>query len=526
MDQVAFDSFKDQHEHKCLPGTRTDILLQIKDWAFSPRERCIFWLNGAAGTGKSTIARTVATSFNETKILGASFFFKRGEGDRGNALKLFPTIARQLAIRIRPLLPAIQQAVQDDPAIATKAMKDQFDKLVLQPLLSIKPSDIPNDTLVIVIDALDECEGDNDVRLILQLLPQLQKSRSIRVRVFLTSRPELPIRLGFSKIEAQDHRDMVLHTIPEGVIRHDISLFLNHRLAEIRTELGLPIDWPGETTIKKLVKLSVPLFIFAATICRVFEDRYWDPRESLAEILSHQDSISNMDRTYLPVLDRILLAPQNKRQKKQLIQDFQQVVGSIVLLESPLSIVSLSRLLNVPETVIRRRLDPLHSVLIVPDNDSTVPVRLFHVSFRDFLVDPEIREKTPFWVDEKAMHHKLAIQCLATCQNLQKNICGLASDGTQRTEISRQAIDDGLPPELQYACRYWVHHLTQCADPESVMCEAFLFLEKHFLHWVEAMSLLGLVSGVVGMLDVLLTMVPVSSVSLSLTYVLKLMKIE
>jgi hypothetical protein len=42
------------------------------------------------------------------------------------------------------------------------------------------------------------------------------------------------------------------------------------------------------------------------------------------------------------------------------------------------------------------------------------------------------------------------------------------------------------------------------------MREAFLFLEQHFLHWVEAMSLLGVVSGVVGMLGVLLTVMPVS----------------
>lgn len=72
---AEFNSYMDQHEVVCLPGTRTQLLRQITEWATSPQEKCIFWLNGMAGTGKSTISRTVAKSFSQTKSLGASFFF-------------------------------------------------------------------------------------------------------------------------------------------------------------------------------------------------------------------------------------------------------------------------------------------------------------------------------------------------------------------------------------------------------------------------------------------------------------------
>ena len=50
-----------------------------------------------AGTGKSTIARTVAKLFADRSQLGASFFFSRGRGDLGHAKKLFTTVAAQLA---------------------------------------------------------------------------------------------------------------------------------------------------------------------------------------------------------------------------------------------------------------------------------------------------------------------------------------------------------------------------------------------------------------------------------------------
>jgi hypothetical protein len=505
---AAFDSYADQHEDQCLPGTRTDLLSQIREWASSPQGRCILWLNGIAGTGKSTISRTIARTFSESKSLGASFFFKRGEIDRGNARKLFPTIARQLAISIPGINPVLQKAVYENPGILTKTMREQFEKLLLQPLHSLKQSEIPSQAIVIVVDALDECDGDSDIRLILQLLPQLQNLAATRLRVFLTSRPDLPIRLGFLKIADDDHRDFVLHDIPLEVIKHDISLFFDCRLTDIRTERFLPSDWSGDEALQKLVALSVPLFIFAATICRIFEEPDWDPRNSLTEILTRQNDQSKLDRTYLPVLDR-LLGKQHEKQKEKLVSEFRQVIGAIVTLESPLSIPSLAKLLYLPERLIRLRLDPLQSVLRVPDNE-TVPVRLFHLSFRDFLLDPDTRKKNPLGINETEMHYMLAKQCLLISQSLRKNICGLPSFGTERTEIDRYCIDRSLPPELQYACRYWAYHLVQCINLIEIMHTAFSFLQTHFLHWVEAMGVLGLTSEVVGILHLLQTVITVS----------------
>ncbi|KAJ5471551.1 hypothetical protein N7530_008908 [Penicillium desertorum] len=500
---AEFDSYTNQYEDYCHPGTRTDILRQIMGWARSPRGKCIFWLNGRAGTGKSTISRTMAKTFEDFNLLGASFFFKRGEGDRGNAIKLFPTITRQLARIIPQLIPGVQKAIHDNSDIATKGLMEQFDKLLFQPLLELNPSALSIPIVVIVIDALDECDVDNDMRLVLQLLPLLQKVNTVRLRFLLTSRPELPIRLGFSNMADHNHEDFHLHEISKAKVEEDISLFLSHRLSKIRMDRSLPSGWPGVMNIQILVALSVPLFIFASTICRILEDPHWDPEDSLHEILTHRNNGSKLDGTYLPVLNR-LLNKQSEKQKKQLVEGFQQVVGAIVILESPLSVSSLSRLLDLPERLLHLRLNQLHSVLSVPD-DETLPVRLYHLSFREFLLDAESREKTPFWVDEKEMHYKLTTRCLRVCQDLRKNICGLPSYGTQRAEIDQQTIDQSLSSELQYSCRYWAHHLMQCTDLHVIMHDAHLFLQKHFLHWVEAMSLLGLGSEVVGIINLLQT---------------------
>jgi len=90
---ASFDSHAEEHNSTCLPNTRTELLRHIHGWANDKNSKPIFWLNGAAGMGKSTIARTVARTFAHHQQLGASFFFKRGEGERGNATRFFTTIA-------------------------------------------------------------------------------------------------------------------------------------------------------------------------------------------------------------------------------------------------------------------------------------------------------------------------------------------------------------------------------------------------------------------------------------------------
>jgi type II secretory pathway predicted ATPase ExeA len=241
---ASYDAYENQHGGKCLPGTRRDLLRQITDWA-QTSDKCIFWLTGMAGTGKSTISRTVADLFKKMGLLGATFFFKSDEADRGNARRFFSTIAKQLMASNRQLAPSIAKAIQDDADMSTKALAQQFEKLLLQPLSRGEQRET---TSVIVIDALDECHND-DIEVLLKLLPQLQKSKSIRLRVFLTSRPELSIRRGFKK--NQDYQGLVLQQVPD--VEDDIRIFLKHEFSQIKEKREVPRDWPGDIAVEVLV---------------------------------------------------------------------------------------------------------------------------------------------------------------------------------------------------------------------------------------------------------------------------------
>jgi hypothetical protein len=484
-----------------------------------------------AGTGKSTISRTVAQSFANDGKLGASFFFKRGEGERGNASRFFTTIAAQLVRTVSAIIPYLSKAIDANPGISGKVMKEQFENLIFQPLSEVGRISGTTLKLVIVIDALDECEREGDIRNILHLLSQTQHLNSIHIRIFLTSRPELPIRLGFRKMSAGAHQDVILQDIPKGTIKHDISSFLEAEFKKIRDDYNnshpekssLPQDWPGEQNIRALSEMAVPLFIFAATVSRFVGDPRWNPKKRLADVLKYQmnDQASKLDKTYLPVLDH-LLADLSDPEKEDLVQEFRAVIGSIIVLVEPLGTSSLARLLNIAEETINCRLDSLHSVLSIPSSPNS-PIRLLHLSFREFLLDPYKRQKSPFWVDERERHEAIAVSCLELMSGrLDENICHLGFPGKSRGDIDRIIVEKCLPADVRYACRYWVHHVIEARRPLRDQDAVYTFLQKHFLHWLEALSLIGRISDSIAMIGNLQSVVAVSSFKLGLFTLLKL----
>jgi len=127
----------------------------------------LFWLHGPAGSGKSTLSHTIAEyySWPNKNLLAASFFFSRGY--LSNIDILFQTIAFQLGLQHSILQQAIASAIIEDPMILyTK--KDQLERLILDPVFKMA-SFLPS-RLVVVIDALDECDADDAASDVITLL--------------------------------------------------------------------------------------------------------------------------------------------------------------------------------------------------------------------------------------------------------------------------------------------------------------------------------------------------------------------
>lgn len=518
---AAFDSKAEEHNPHCLPETRVEILQSIATWASDPATKSIFWLNGMAGTGKSTISRTAAQSFADKGYLKGSFLFKRGEGDRSSLSKFFTTIAADLIIREPGTAYFIKEELDTDPAIVSKTAREQFEKLFYGPLAKVATlrEDQP---AVIVIDALDECAVDDDIRLLVHLLSRIENI-PIRLKILVTSRPDLHPRLAFQDIHGA-YQDAILEKVAEPTIRRDINMFLKHELSGIKSnynktvpkERQLRDDWPDIAHIQALSELATPLFIFAATACRFISDRRSSPEKQLLEILSfHRQNttkqprhIAQLEATYMPVLHRLIVGL-SAAEQDEAIDDFKLVIGPLVTLFKPLSADTLALLLQIPLNDVALKLDFLHSVLSVPAS-SAAPVRLMHLSFRDFLVNASSDDARKFRVQEDHSHEVLFLRCIDAMQTLRQDLCDMSDPGTLRLSIPKATIGRFIPPVLEYACRYWIFHLEGSGKAANYRGIVFDFVKSHLLHWLEALSLLGEAAEAVELMGDLVGMFKVS----------------
>ncbi|KAJ6263478.1 Vegetative incompatibility protein [Drechslerella dactyloides] len=490
---AIFGSSADQFESQCLPETRIEVLREIEDWAQS-QGKAVFWLCGMAGTGKSTIARTVAQHFADRGQLGASFFFKRSEAERASASKFFPTLAYSLANRKPALIQHISKELEKSPDIANRAFAEQFEKLIFQPLSKI-PTD--SSTTAIVIDALDECENEQEIPLILDCLVRVNHLKNGGLRIFVTSRPDYVPLKWFNKnrtVGSDSYQDFILHNVKMTAIEHDILVFLNHELGRIQEENNLKQDWPGDDAITKLLRIAVPLFISAATICRFIDDKISPPSERLQTILSSPTSPGDVPELYMiyrTIFQQLLLDRKRSNSTDAAIHDqIRKIIGTIVILQFPLSRQAISDLIGVDQELIKYRLGSLHSILRVPDSPD-LPLETFHLSLQNFLLDPNQENQTPFWVNETEMHKRLAIECISLMsQSLMKNICKLKFPGVYRADIKPGVVEQYITPAVGYACQHWVHHLKRGQYELNENDQVYKFLQEHLLHWLEATSLL------------------------------------
>ena len=113
--------------------------------------------------------------------------------------------------------------------------------------------------------------------------------------------------------------------------------------------------------------------------------------------------------------------------------------------------------------------------------------------------------------EARQVHHTLAARYLRVMtQDLRKNICHLATAGYWASEIEDNELAYYLPADLQDACKYWVDHVKRgefiLRDDGAV----YRFCREHFLHWLEALSIMGRTAEGLSMVTELESMVSIS----------------
>jgi hypothetical protein len=301
--------------------------------------------------------------------------------------------------------------------------------MVLTPLSKLR-SNGHHTTYALVVDALDECDDNRNIGIILRLFADTQSLKLAQLRVFLTSRPEIPIRYGFSRMSDSEHKDVILHNISRSIIDHDISVFLRDSLRVVTHERFLDTEWPGEEAIRCMVQIACGLFIWAATATKFIREGGQFAARRLHLILKHSKDViaapeKHLDEIYTTVLKHSIPLELSDEEKEELYSLMRLILGSIAALLSPLFQLSLSRLLSITKEDVNLTLGGVHSIVDVP-KEQTSPLRLHHPSFREFLFDKNRCRDSNFLVDEKQAHRILLQGCIQVMStSLKEDSCGV-----------------------------------------------------------------------------------------------------
>ena len=388
----AFYNFRTpeiEYASTCRPDTHARILQDIEEWLCNARQ-AVYWLHGATGTGKSSIARTVAQRHQDSRLAATFLSGKKTASD--DYQKLIPTLAYQIANKIPSSQHRMEEALHEDPTLPVQTTEVQFRKLIVEPL---KNTEASNGSLI-VIDGLDAPAANETVTELIKLLGEISASREVPLRFLLTSRAEPHIEEAFQKHMTASN--FVSKALEDS--REQVRKYLQHHLLDIRKEYDSemtnePTDWPSKGDLDVLVGNSNGLLLYATTLVRYVGDGRESPQVKLRKALQMQQGV---DPLYHQVISEARYG-----------KDFHRIIATLVFLRYPLPMIELARFFRMDVSYIRTTLTPCHSVFMIPEDDLG-SIRPYHASLRDFLMD-EGRSRDCF-CDPARSHASITIRCL------------------------------------------------------------------------------------------------------------------
>jgi len=481
----------------CTPGTRERILANITAWArdSSSESQTIYWLFGMAGTGKSTIAFTLARRFElagntDTTALGGNFFCSRQFDETKEAKRIVRTIVYHLALVCKPFAIALIRCGRFNAI--HRDVRTQLEDLLVTPWGESEsgrladPFTPPN--YLIVIDALDEIDGKGGSHFLRDLLNIINKHHLLGLKFFVTSRPDPYLVIHLRSFE--DKQFYRLEDVPFEEGQNDIAEYLN---------MSLP-NFVGRPEMDRLVSQADGLFIYAAAIVKYLADHEEvEQRKLLDQLLAssalgipqtEEDEVSLLDQLYLQLLSNAFrdMHPALRPDRLKILHTFlctaertsTSIVANLVFASDADSVTKLV------DTVLAQ----LHGVLYTQNGK----VFWYHKSFPDFLFNPD-RSKE-FWCNEAEHHRRLMESCFRIMKSgLRFNIANIPPSFVLDSDNSMlsDAVKQNIPPFLSYSCRNWDYHLCAVETRDMApLCETLSeFLKLPLLFWMEAMNLLG-----------------------------------
>lgn len=490
-------------DRACMDGTREHIIADLVAWteespSTTSQPKCMLWIHGQAGIGKSSIASSICGRLADKRLLAASFFCKRDDPDLHDPLGIINTIVHGLASRCREYGEAVAAAIEDDRELCmAHTMHVRYNGLIKQPLQALKYLVISH-SLVILVDALDEC-GTRESRrnLVKHLLDMSQLVPWLKVVV--TSRPDGDIEEAFEDIGDAHVSSRNLH---DSDASDDIRIYLEKELDKLGRRRGW--EWPQGCTDRLCEKAGGP-FIWASTVKRYIEGSagFKIATERLNAVIGGQSKHRDLDKLYEQVIEDGMKDSEDDNRAV-----FCQCIGAIIAASTrqPLSLPDLGSLMfgQMDRSALEYVVESLGAVLHV-DKQMGEALRFYHQSFVDYATDQSRSGR--FYVNPGERNVELAGGCLrAMREELKFNICELETSHLFNSQVSDldERVKSKISNQLSYSCAYWTSHLSDTPKGTLKSDMEALLNGPQVLYWLEVLSLLSRLDvGLTGLLELL-----------------------
>ncbi|KAF8963319.1 hypothetical protein BDZ97DRAFT_1043745 [Flammula alnicola] len=379
---------------KCHPNTRVAILDEIMAWLDDTNDtRRAMWIRGAAGAGKSAIARTIAQMCEKQGRMSSTFFFSRTSGDtrRSDEKHLVATLAYQIMEHIPETRDHIYMAMLNNQFIFDLALDVQIDRLIVAPLLHLSELSctliLPK---IIIIDGLDEChKKDAQDAIVKGFVAALERmNHNFPHKLLIASRPEQNMLAAFGDTGVAPFlRPLSLDGSWEP--DNDIRTFLIYSFAAIKRihplKRYIPVDWPAADDMEKLVQKSSGQFIYAVTVSKYIKSNEHHPVECLQIVINLVKDPENRPYAELDALYAHIFAQAKKPELALSILRIPLMASVKPRVLLPFKeIRDIERLLGLGEGKLELTLSDLVSIVEVTEASK---VKFLHASLPDFLLD-------------------------------------------------------------------------------------------------------------------------------------------
>ena len=452
----------------------------FQQWRNDQQSR-LLWIKGDPGKGKTMllcgIVNELKKSMAKTDLL--SYFFCQATDSRiNNAI----AVLRGLVFLLVDQQPSLTSHIRKKHDYAGKALFEDANAWVaLSEIFTSILQDPSLNSTYLIIDALDECVGD---------LPKLldfivQKSFvSPRVKWIVSSRnwPDIEERL-----ERAGHKVRLCLELNAESVSTAVSIYIQYKVLQLAQQKRYD-DKTRDAVLDHLFSNANNTFLWVALVCQNLEKI---PRwKTLAKL-----------NAFPPELDSLYERMVEQIRNSDIADLCKRILASIAIVYQPITLKELTSLVEMLENM-SDDLESLGEIIGLCGSFLTIregTIYFVHQSAKDYLVEHASAE---IFLDGRTEEQQRIVSqsIKAMDKALQRDIYNLRHPGCSIDKVEHPDPDPLAP--IRYACVYWVDHLCEIKSSHNKVGlydngTIDVFLRKHFLYWLEALSLIkGISDGV------------------------------